>query len=95
MTEDARADHRSRRPDRDEAVPPVDSFEQTQPADGDADETLEPSGGPGDRPEADVYEQSQGVEDHQRAVREGRREDVDEADWLEQSIEEPLDDGRR
>jgi hypothetical protein len=95
MTKDSRADHAPRGRDRGDETPPVDSFEQGQPIDGEAETSLEPADGFGERPGADVYEQSQGVEDQQRVIRGERREDVEEADWLEQSIEEPLDEGRR
>ena len=47
------------------------------------------------RPEADVLEQAAVVEVDQIIERGARNDDVAEADWLEQSIEEPLDDERR
>ena len=48
-----------------------------------------------ERPEADVLEQAAVVEVDQSVERGAWRDDVAEADWLDQSIEEPLDDERR
>ena len=48
-----------------------------------------------DRPEADVLEQAVVVEVDQSVEPRPWHDDVAEADWLDQSIEEPLDDERR
>jgi len=45
--------------------------------------------------EADLLEQAQVVEEEQRRVRSEHRDDVPEADWLEQSVEEEIDDEER
>lgn len=42
--------------------------------------------------EADVLEQTLPVEEHQIRRPGGNREEASEADWLEQSIEVPVDD---
>ena len=49
----------------------------------------------GERPAADVQEQAQLVETYQVVKREGRHDEVNEADWLEQSVEESLDEDER
>jgi hypothetical protein len=49
----------------------------------------------GERPEADVLEQEEPVEEEQVLERDRTRGDVSEADWLEQSIEEPTEEQRR
>lgn len=48
-----------------------------------------------DGPDADLVEQSQVVEERQSFEPTGRRDDVPEADWLEQSVTEPIDDEER
>ncbi|MDA8380365.1 MAG: hypothetical protein M0020_05990 [Actinomycetota bacterium] len=50
---------------------------------------------PAERPEADVLDQAAVVEVDQSIERGAWHDDVAEADWLDQSIEEPLDDERR
>jgi hypothetical protein len=85
-------DHESSRPDVDDEAPTADVLEQRQSVDDTAPEAPAPSAVLDDRPEADVQEQAEGVEDYQRVVRGTKSEDADEADWLEQTIEEPLED---
>ncbi|MGO9559381.1 MAG: hypothetical protein ACLPQS_01165 [Acidimicrobiales bacterium] len=50
---------------------------------------------PLDAPEADVQEEDQVVEEQQSFKPTDRRDDVPEADWYEQSIEETLDEEAR
>jgi hypothetical protein len=52
-----------------------------------ADDAAEP------RPEADVLEQAAVVEEERIRLTGPRPEEADEADWQEQSIVEPVDDG--
>ncbi|HLX87037.1 MAG TPA: hypothetical protein VKR22_01045 [Acidimicrobiales bacterium] len=66
----------------------------SEPDDTEADASPTP-GEIGDRPEADVLEQSEVVEEQQSVQRSPRPPDADEADWLEQSVAENLDDDRR
>ena len=76
--------------DHDEPVPEADALEQRRPADW--------VGGPGtvgDRPEADAVEQQQPVVGARPLFAHPDRDDVPEADWLEQSIDEPFDDDER
>ena len=72
----------------------VDEDEQ-RPADGTSDEGDAPPADMGERPEADVLEQAELVEEQQSVQRSPRPPDVSEADWLEQSVTESLDDDRR
>ncbi len=55
--------------------------------------------GPMDRdpaPDADALEQSQPVVEERSVLRPGAHDDdVPEADWLEQSVAEPIDDDER
>jgi len=52
----------------------------------------EPAQGVGDKPEADAIEQAHPVDERRARVVAPPRDDVPEADWLEQSVVEPLDD---
>lgn len=81
-------------------VPDADAQEQGQPVDGwsEEDEVVGATadGGPLDvRPEADALEQAQVVAEEQVRTSTSRPDDVAEADWLEQSIAEPLDEDER
>lgn len=77
-------------------TPEADALEQQAPAgDVSTEERSEPVTDRGERPEGDVLEQSIPVEETQIVRRSARHDDVDEADWLDQSIEEPVEDERR
>lgn len=78
----------------DEFVPSADTDEQDRTVDEEAP-VAEPVAGVGDRPEADVLEQSMVVRAEQNVHAPTRRDDVPEADAWEQSIEAPLDDDDR
>jgi hypothetical protein len=78
----------------DEFVPDADADEQDRAVNGEAP-LVEPVGGVGDRPEADVLEQSIVVRAEKDIRSPTRRDDVPEADAWEQSIEAPLDDDER
>jgi hypothetical protein len=78
----------------DDLVPGPDAEEQDMPVDDEAP-LVEPVGGVGDRPEADVLEQSMVVRTAKDVRPPTRRDDVPEADAWEQSIEAPLDDDDR
>lgn len=78
----------------DEYAPNADAEEQDRTVDEDAP-LVEPLTGVGDRPEADVLEQSMVVRAEQNVRSPARRDDVPEADAWEQSIEAPLDDDDR
>lgn len=62
---------------------------EQEPLPGD-DEPIIPDG-----PAEDRVEQSQVVEEQQRFEPTVRRDDVPEADWLEQAVSEPIDDEER
>jgi hypothetical protein len=78
----------------DDQVPEADAAEQREEV-----ETSAPVAGapqvPADADEADVQEQAQVVEVDQRLEPAPRSAETPEADWLEQSVAEPLDDDRR
>lgn len=80
-------------------VPDADAQEQGQPAEGWASAEPGPAEGAGppgvERSEADAAEQAQVVADEQVRTGAPRRDDVPEADWLEQTIAEPIDDEER
>lgn len=77
----------------DDIVPDADAAEQDAPVvTGPSDR--EDVGVIGERPEADVLEQSVAVSTEQATRRPAIRDDVPEADAWEQAIEEPLDDER-
>jgi hypothetical protein len=80
--------------EHDEPISEADALEQAGPEEtgeirGDLNGSL------GERPEADALEQAQPVEGVQVRVvsrPEEHRDEVSEADWLEQSVVEPLDE---
>jgi hypothetical protein len=75
--------------DHDEPVPEADAIERERAVEERSDDL---PGSVGDRPEADAIEQARLVAE-ERAVRSSsERGEVPEADWIEQSIVEPLDD---
>lgn len=76
-------------------VPEPDELEQREPAGNEGTEVLEAPPDLSGRPEADVVEQAQLVEEDQYLLRTKHRDDVSEADWLEQSIGEPAEEERR
>lgn len=81
-------------------VPSADAQEQGQPVDGwrDDAEGVEPAASPSpvdDRPEADAAEQEQLVSAKQVRTPTPRPADAAEADWLDQSMAEPLDEDDR
>jgi hypothetical protein len=78
----------------DEFVPDADAGEQDVVVDDEAP-AVERVDAVGDRPEADVLEQSMVVRAEQALRSPTRRDDVPEADAWEQAIEEPLGDDER
>lgn len=77
--------------DRDEPVPEADAIEQSE----DTDSSVAPSELPneiGEKPEADALDQSRAVSEARVRVVPPERDDVPEADWLEQSVAEPFDE---
>jgi hypothetical protein len=86
----------SARREKKSEAPEADVLEQEEPA-GD-ESTQEVFAVPvdlGERPEADVLEQEEPVDEVQILIRAQRPPDVPEADWQEQSIEEPTEEQRR
>lgn len=79
--------------DRD--VPEADVLEQAAPAGAQDAETSTPSPEIADRPEADVLEQTYLVEEQEVVDRSASHDAVSEADWLEQTIAEPIEEERR
>ena len=77
----------------DRFTPDADAAEQDPTIDGDAPELIVPAVA-GERPEADVLEQSTVVRTEQAVRHPTVRDDVPIADAWEQSIEEPLDEER-
>ena len=80
-------------------VPEADRLEQGEPAEGGSVEEHIRSIGGSDRPEADVLEQDELVEEDQFVarplVRGEAAESSDEADWLDQSLGVSRDEERR
>lgn len=72
-------------------VPEADAIEQSEDPDG-ATEGSQLPRDVGEKPEADALEQSQSVEDGRMRVVPPARDEVPEADWLEQSVAEPFDE---
>jgi hypothetical protein len=73
--------------------PEADVAEQAEPAEGNSAEEyllLPDTNDP--RPVADTLEQSIPVREFQAVAPMGSRAEVSEADWIEQSIEVPLDE---
>lgn len=73
-------------------VPDADAAEQQEPAEG---ELTAHRPGAADAPEADVLEQSRPVDGGATAAAARRGApgvDASEADWLEQSVAEPIDE---
>lgn len=81
-------------PDAGEA-PEADVLEQAEPAGAQAAEGSVRPPEVGERPEADVLEQAQPVDEDQLVDRSSRHETVSEADWLDQTVSEPLEEERR
>ena len=75
--------------DHDEPVPEADALEQRRPVDQVGGR------GSGDDSEADAVKQGQRAEGARADLAHPDRDDVPEADWLEQSIDEPFDDDER
>ncbi|HZT65044.1 MAG TPA: hypothetical protein VFA11_04575 [Acidimicrobiales bacterium] len=74
---------------------PADAAEQHDPAEGELEEQMSGHAGTTGEPapERDVIEQSMPVgDDTGRVTPRPRPMDVDEADWRDQSIVEPIDD---
>jgi len=77
--------------DRDESE--ADVSEQKEPAMGvSVEDPFEVLTDLGERPEADVLEQAIPVEEDQVLSPAGSRVEASDADWIEQSIEVPLDE---
>ena len=74
-------------------IPEADALEQHEDPEREPTQPDRP-GDLRDRPEADTVEQSMVVEEEQVLERGERRDDVPEADWLEQSVGEPIDEER-
>jgi hypothetical protein len=75
--------------EHDEPVPEADAIEQAESEEPHASELPEELG---EKPEADALEQAQSVEESRTRVVPRTSDEVPEADWLEQSVVEPLDD---
>lgn len=81
--------------ERDEPVSEADVLEQEEPVTG-GDRPVDVAiGVDSDVPEADAREQAQVVDEDQIRVAGPTSPEVPEADWLEQSIVEPIDDEER
>jgi hypothetical protein len=76
-------------------APEADLFEQRQPAGDEGTDETEERPEVEDRPEADVSEQHQTVAEEQIVDRSTSHHSVNEADWLEQSIAEPVEEDHR
>jgi hypothetical protein len=71
----------------------ADVSDQERPAtSASPDDALEVPDEFGERPEADVVEQAMVVEEDQIQAPTGSREEASDADWIDQSIEVPLDE---
>lgn len=79
--------------DRD--APEADALEQAEPAGAQGHEGSPDTPEIADRPEADVLEQSQPVEESQIVDRSAGHDMVSEADWLDQTVTEPIEEERR
>jgi hypothetical protein len=77
--------------EHDEPISEADALEQAEPEEP-GQVSVELSDRPADRPEADALEQARTVDDVQVRVTSRPRDEVSEADWLEQSVVAPLDD---
>jgi hypothetical protein len=75
--------------DQHEPVPENDAQEQPESPDGTSADLPEDLG---EKPEADVLEQALPVQRERVRKIAPARDDVPEADWLEQSVAEPLDE---
>ncbi len=75
-------------------TPEADELEQREEPDGSVEKPPAEPDLAADRPEADTIEQSMLVDEEQILDRGEHRDDVPEADWLDQSIVEPFDDER-
>lgn len=84
---------------RADPVPEADRLEQAEPAEGGSVEEHIGSVGATDRPEADVLEQDELVEEDQfiarPLVRGEAADSSDEADWLDQSLGVSREEERR
>ena len=72
-----------------EPVPEADALKQKRDLAAGGDGRIDPIG---DRPEADVLEQSRPVAGERVVRPPDERGEVPEADWMEQQVTEPFDD---
>ena len=76
-------------------APEADELEQATPAGAQAPEESTPRPDIGERPEADVLEQTQPLDEGRLVDRSSSHDTVNEADWLDQTVTESVDEERR